>query len=57
MFNVCEAMDRVKQQTFITTTKFSNAPDTMFKYNKMPVREHPPLYESKCTQATDSMHP
>lgn len=48
-------MDHLKQQTFIKTTKFSNASDTMFKDNKMPVREHPPLSESKCTQATDSM--
>lgn len=51
-------MDRLKEQTFIKTTKFSNALDTMFKDNKMPVQEHPPplsLSESKCTQATDSM--
>lgn len=46
-------MDRLKQQTFIKK-KFSNASDTMFKDNKMPVREHSPLKESKCTQATDS---
>lgn len=36
-------MDRLKQQTFIKTTMFSNASDTVFKDNKMPVREHPPL--------------
>lgn len=36
-------MDRLKEQTFIKTTKFSNVLDTMFKDNKIPVREHPPL--------------
>lgn len=32
-FNACKAMDCLKQQTFIKTTKFSNASDTMKQQN------------------------